>query len=90
MARTLCRSSSSTLSVRSDITMFPAVALRSPATSTPSAYFIARIVVPVVLFPISVTVWAAVDLIARPVETVEAAEALTAAAAAGRVDAPPP
>ena len=51
---------------------------------------VVAIVVPVVLFPISVTVWAAVDLIARPVETVEAAEALTAAAAAGRVDAPPP
>ncbi len=45
---------------------------------------------PVVLFPISVTVWAAADLRMRPLEPVEVAEALTAVAAAGRVTAPPP
>jgi uncharacterized protein (DUF983 family) len=48
------------------------------------------IVGPIVLFPISVTTWAAVDLLMRPLEPVEVAEALTAEAATGRVGGSPP
>ena len=48
------------------------------------------LVAPVILFPVSVTTWAAADLLMRPMEPVEVAEALTAVAAAGRVDGTPP
>ena len=48
------------------------------------------VVVPVVFFPVSVTLWAMVDLLTRPVEPVELAEALTAAASTDRARTTPP
>ena len=50
----------------------------------------AAVVVPVVFFPVSVTLWAMVDLLTRPVEPVELAEALTAAASTDRARTTPP
>jgi uncharacterized protein (DUF983 family) len=46
------------------------------------------VVLPVVFYPISYTLWAAVDLASRPLEPAEEAEAATAAASMGAPDKP--
>jgi uncharacterized protein (DUF983 family) len=46
------------------------------------------VVLPVVFYPISYTLWAAVDLASRPLEPAEEAEAATAAASMGPTDPP--
>ena len=46
------------------------------------------VVLPVVFYPISYTLWAAIDLASRPLEPAEEAEAATAAASMGPTDTP--
>lgn len=46
------------------------------------------VVVPVAFYPISYTLWAAVDLASRPLEPAEEADAATAAASMGPTDMP--
>ena len=46
--------------------------------------FLAAVVTPLVFFPFSRTIWAAIDLALTPLDVVEQAEAETAAAAAAR------
>jgi hypothetical protein len=48
------------------------------------------LVVPVVFFPFSYTLWAAIDLAMRPIEPAEEADAITWLAARARGDAPNP
>ena len=70
------------------VLLFSYVAARSAGAEVPLAPFVAggvaiAVVVPVVFYPFSRTLWAAIDLATRPLQPSEEADAATARAAEG-------